>query len=388
MERALARLRALDTSRPEVSDGLLGVLLVAAAAVSDMLAEGARPPDATLAALLVAAALPYPLRRRSPLPVYVVGSLPVLGLMSLGYSSAVIGAGLMLLAYSVACWRGVRQTALAGAWTLVLMAAVMIVLPSPMGFGELATNLALFGGALLAGRGSHARRDVVRLLEERAQLAEHARVEEARRAVSEERLRIAQELHDVIGHSLGVIALQAGVGAHVIDTDPAEAKASLVAVSETSRSALTEVRRILGALRTDGDSYRPPPGIDALKDLAEELTAAGLPVEVRVEGVPSHVPSALGLTAYRLVQEALTNVVRHAGPATAMVTVRYEDDAVTLEVLDDGRLPVRGTPGTGHGQLGMRERVAVWGGTLTAGPRPEGGYRVAARLPYRTEEVR
>ena len=178
----------------------------------------------------------------------------------------------------------------------------------------------------------------------------------------------------MLGHSLGVIALQAGVGAHVIDVDPAEAKASLEAISQTSRSSLAEVRRILGALRTDSGvtGYHPPLGLDALDALAAELTEAGLPVTVQVRGTPQDVPPALGLTAYRVVQEALTNVLRHAGPsARADVSVRYDDRQVTIQVDDDGHpAPApRTSPRTGHGQLGMRERVSVWGGTLQVGPR-------------------
>ena len=151
------------------------------------------------------------------------------------------------------------------------------------------TNAALFTGAFALGRSAHVRRENVVLLQERAHLAEQARAEEARHAVADERLRIAQELHDVLGHSLGVIALQAGVGAHVIDVDPAEAKASLEAISRTSRSSLAEVRRILGALRTDRPActgYHPPPGLDALDALAVELTEAGLPVTVQVTRNP------------------------------------------------------------------------------------------------------
>jgi signal transduction histidine kinase len=227
---------------------------------------------------------------------------------------------------------------------------------------------------------------------ERAALAEQARAGQAQHAVADERLRITQELHDVLAHSLGVIALQAGVGAHILDVDPVEAKASLLAISDTSRSALTEVRRILGALRDQGDpaTYHPPPGLDAVGDLAAELTTAGLPVQVHIQGKRDHIPAALDLTAYRLVQESLTNVLKHAGPARAEVTIRYELGAVVLEVLDDGqgRAATTERATLGHGQLGMRERVSVWGGSLTAGARPAGGYRVTARLPYVEQDSR
>ena len=272
-----------------------------------------------------------------------------------------------------------------------MLATVAVARPGALPPGELLTNAALFVGAFGLGRSTRVRHANTALLRERAELAERARSEAARLAVSEERLRIAQELHDVIGHSLGVIALQAQVGAHVIDADPAEAKAALVAVSGTSRTALTEIRRILGAMHdAAAESYHPAPGLRSVGDLAAELTGAGLPVEVRTVGTPEQVPTALDMTAYRLVQEALTNVAKHAGPTHATVTVRYEPGALDLEILDDGPADGAAAPAPtasahaspGHGQLGMRERVAVWGGTLEAGPRPEGGYAVRAHLPF------
>ena len=393
MNAALARLRDLDTRRPWILDCVLAVVIFAAAAVSAATpAEQFRSPDATAYLLIALGAAPYAARRRWPFAVLVLASIPVVALLALGYSSSVIGAALFLAAYTVAAYSDRHVTSLAVAYAVIVMVVVIVVAPpNAMGVGAVVTNAALFTGAFALGRSAHVRRENVVLLEERAQLAEQARADEARHAVADERLRIAQELHDVLGHSLGVIALQAGVGAHVIDVDPAEAKASLEAISRTSRSSLAEVRRILGALRTDADTgprgYHPPPGLDALDTLATELTEAGLPVRVHVLGVPHEVPAALDLTGYRVAQEALTNVVRHAGPAQAEVTVRYEDRQVTVQVDDDGRgTTAQGSSAGGHGQLGMRERVAVWGGTLHTGPRPEGGYRVIATLPYDTQE--
>lgn len=390
MREELARLRDLDAQRPWVLDSVLAMAIFVAAAVSAATPSSQfRAPDMIVYLLIALGAAPYAGRRRWPLPVLVLASIPVLALLALGYSSAVIGAALFLAAYTVAAYSSRRITALAIGYAGFVMVIVVMVAPTAMGIGAVVTNAALFTGAFALGRSAHVRRENVVLLQERAQLAEQARVEEARHAVADERLRIAQELHDVLGHSLGVIALQAGVGAHVIDVDPAEAKASLEAISRTSRSSLAEVRRILGALRTDADAtgYHPPPGLAALDGLAAELTEAGLPVRVDVQGAPQQVPAALDLTGYRVVQEALTNVARHAGPAQAEVTVRYESGKVTVQVDDDGRgAATRGADTGGHGQLGMRERVAVWGGTLHTGPRPEGGYRVTATLPYQAQE--
>jgi signal transduction histidine kinase len=186
---------------------------------------------------------------------------------------------------------------------------------------------------------------------------------------------------------MGVIAVQASVGEHVIDGNPEEAKRALHAISEVSRSTLTEIRRMLGALRETDDetaSYAPAPGLDELDRLVRELDGAGVPVEVSYEGTRAELPRGVDLTAYRIVQEALTNVLKHAGRARARVQVRYEPGALGLEILDDGR-GVNGraeASGSGHGLVGMRERVAVYGGTLEAGPRVGGGFRVAVRLPY------
>lgn len=388
-----AQLRSIDGQRPELLDTVIAGVLLLGAVTSAQLAPGTRPPDATYVALVTVGAVPYVWRRRAPFVVLASASVPVLVLIALGYTSAVIGAGLFLAAYTVAAWSGKRRTALATAYVTFLVIAVVVVIPRTMTFGEIATNVALFAGAVGLGHSTHVRRQNVLLLRERAELAERARRQEALRAVSDERLRIAQELHDVIGHSLGVIALQAGVGAHVIDHDPAEAKASLLAVAATSRSALAEVRQILGALRDDDEpeGYLPQPGLRALDRLTEELARVGLQVDLHVEGDDDGVPAALDLTAYRLVQEGLTNVLKHAGATRADVLVRYENDAVELEVRDDGRTapPARDDHAAApRGHVGMRERVAVWGGTLTTGPRPGGGYVVTARLPFQRRAER
>ena len=387
------RTRAVDVQHPEVLDCFLALAIFTGAGISGAAGGGQRPSDGTFFLLLALGSLPYAMRRRAPLTVLVVASLPVLALIGLGYTSAVVGSGLFLAAYTVAALRTPRCLAAAVGWVAVLVATIAVVKPSALPPDELLTNAALFVGAFGLGRSTRVRHANSALLKERAELAERARSEAARLAVSEERLRIAQELHDVIGHSLGVIALQAQVGAHVIHADPAEAKAALAAVSSTSRTALAEIRRILGSMHdAAAEGYHPAPGLASVGDLGAEFTGAGLPVEVRTVGTPEPVPAALDVTAYRLVQEALTNVAKHAGRSRATVTVRYEPGALGLEILDEG--PTDGTPtrrayspstdaSPGHGQLGMRERVAVWGGSLETGPRPEGGYVVRAHLPFR-----
>jgi signal transduction histidine kinase len=233
------------------------------------------------------------------------------------------------------------------------------------------------------GDATRRRQEAIGAARERAVELERAREELARRAVVEEQLRIARELHDVVAHSMSIIAVQSGVGAHVLDSQPEEARKALTAIEVTSRPALTEMRRLLGVLRQEAEpsgSLTPTPGLAEVDALAAEVARAGARVEVRIEGTRPELPPGLDLSAYRIVQEALTNVVRHAGPATARIRIRYAPQSVDVEVVDDGR-GGNPRPGDGHGIAGMRERAALYGGTLHAGPRPGGGFRVAARLP-------
>ncbi|MEV6812832.1 sensor histidine kinase [Micromonospora sp. NPDC051296] len=216
-----------------------------------------------------------------------------------------------------------------------------------------------------------------------ATLRAHAAAE----AVTAERLRIARELHDMVAHSIGVIAIQAGVGARVIDSQPAQARAALATIEATSRDALAGLRRTLGALRRgagEAVSLDPAPGLADLDRLVAATGDAGVRVELRQQG-GRPVPPDVDLAAYRIVQEALTNVVRHAGVDTCRVTVERGDEAVTVEVVDDGRGGPVGAEG--HGLVGMRERALALGGHLHAAPRPERGFRVAARLPVRSESA-
>ncbi|QGN47697.1 sensor histidine kinase [Micromonospora sp. WMMC415] len=208
------------------------------------------------------------------------------------------------------------------------------------------------------------------------------REHEAAEAVTAERLRIARELHDQVAHSIGVIAIQAGMGARVIDSQPAQARAALTTIEETSRETLAGLRRTLRALRrpeAESAPLDPTPGLADLDRLVTAAADAGVRVEARQRGERRPVPADLDLAAFRIVQEALTNVVRHAGTDRCRVTVTHGPDELAVEVVDDGRGGAVG--GAGHGLVGMRERVAMAGGRFRAGPRPEGGFRVAAWLP-------
>ncbi|MCB0911036.1 MAG: sensor histidine kinase [Propionibacteriaceae bacterium] len=378
-------LRRLDAARP----WLLDTCLAAGLLLASVLAAGAAqagPPPAWVIGLLIAAAAPYSFRRAAPLPTLVVAGLLVCSLILLGQGTAVIGSALFLAAYTVAAQEELPATVSAAVFCLVLLVVVALTAPQRMGWPETATNLALFVGSFALGRASRSRQEAARLEAERAELAELAQAEVARSAASEERLRIARELHDVVGHSLGVIALQAGVGARVARSDPEEARSSLLAIADRSRASLHEVRQILGALRSTDDDLEPTPGLDDLDRLVTQAAATNLGVTIEQVGEPWSVSEALGLTVYRLVQESLTNVVRHARARTAHVRIRYTADRLILTVTDDGTGLRPGTA-VGTGQIGMRERVAIWDGELHAGNRAEGGYEVSVSIP-RPEEAR
>jgi signal transduction histidine kinase len=217
---------------------------------------------------------------------------------------------------------------------------------------------------------------------ERAARAERGREERARSAVSEERARIARELHDVVGHSVSVMTVQASAVRRLLRPEQERERAALLIVEQTGREALAEMRRMVGVLRRpeEAPALAPQPSLEHVERLVEQAREAGLTVELRVEGDPLPLPAGVDLTAYRLVQEGLTNALKHARAQRAQVLVRYSDGDIEVTVSDDGRGTGSGEGG-GHGLVGMRERVAVYGGELEAGPRAEGGYRLRARLP-------
>jgi signal transduction histidine kinase len=237
------------------------------------------------------------------------------------------------------------------------------------------------GFPIVAGRIFHRRHATdERLARENAELAAE-RDRRAAEAVAEERARIARELHDVVAHAISVIVLQARGGRRVLTTSPEEASGAFDTIEHTGEQALDEMRRLLAMLRYDEEhGLTPQPGLHALDDLAGSISRMGLPVEVVREGTPVELSAGVDLSAYRIVQEALTNALKHAGPARARVHVRYAADHVDLEVLDDG--PGTGTGGgSGHGLVGIRERAELYGGRVEAGRCPEGGYAVRASLP-------
>jgi signal transduction histidine kinase len=351
------------------------------------------PPRGMLAlgyALVLLHTLPLAARRRFPGAVLAASVASGLAAAAIGLPE-VLGLAILVAVYSVAAYGG-RWVALAGLAAAELGSAAVQLTPGRFQMPTPVGNALIIAAAWLLGHFVGVRRAYTARLERTAEL-ERTRAELARRAVAEERLRLARELHDVVAHSISVIAVQSGVGAHVAHTQPEEAAKALAAIEATSRAALTELRRLLGVLRQEGEpqaSLAPVPGLADLDALLAEVAKAGLGVRLRVEGTPSPLPAGVDLSAYRIVQEALTNVVKHAGPARAQVVVGYGDRDVTVEVTDDGQGVVaptgNGQTRVGHGLIGMRERVAAFGGDLEAGPRPGGGFRVAARLPLAADQ--
>jgi signal transduction histidine kinase len=378
-----------------------GLALVAAGLSTGLFAElvdTAQPalprPVVALGYMLVLLhTLPMAARRRFPLAVLATSVASALAFAALGLPPFFLGPAILVPVYTVAAYCD-RRASLAGLAAVEVALALAAVRLTGVGVELVAwVQFALIiGAAWLLGRFVGDRRVYAAKLEQRTAELEQAREELARRAVAEERLRLARELHDVVAHSISVIAVQSGVGAHVANTQPKEAAKALAAIEATSRAALTELRRLLGVLRQEGEpqgSLAPVPGLADLDSLLAEVAKAGLAVRLRVEGTPSPLPAGVDLSAYRIVQEALTNVVKHAGPARAQVTIRYSDRDVTVEVTDDGRgaaAPTGDGPvATGHGLIGMRERVAAFGGDLKVGPELGNGFRVAARLPLAAE---
>ena len=369
--------------------------------------SGPRPPDAALVAGLwllslsiilglvdgagrqgLAAAIafahiaPLAWRRRHPEGVLLAMAATGLAFATTGNSVVCLGPAVLVAVYAVAAYGPPhRSLLLVGGATAAMVVAVAA---SGARFDTMAGNAVVFAVVWLVG--DRQRRAVAEAAAERARAAELASSREqlARQAVMEERLAIARELHDIVAHAMSVITVQSGTARMVMDGSPDVAREALSAIEDTSRKALAEMRRLLSVLRADtaagGDVLLSPArGLADLDSLVDVAAASGLRVELSRQGDPVALPAGAELAAYRIVQEALTNVCRHARASSASVVVRYEPSEVAVEVTDDG---IGGAPRPGgHGLVGMRERAALYGGEVEAAPRPEGGFRVRARIP-------
>ncbi|MFG2173853.1 sensor histidine kinase [Streptomyces niveus] len=363
--------------------------------------EAAGTPHAAIAAVVVLlVSLTVVLRRRAPEKMLL--AVAVLGVVQLlaDVPSNPSDFAMLALIYTVSARGGPRwavQLGLIGGLAAAPLAQLRWPTPEAGFAGQIFLTVVLavpFALAWVLGDSVRTRRAYFAQLEERASRLEKEREAQAKVAVAAERARIARELHDVVAHNVSVMVVQADGAAYVLDTAPEQARQALETISGTGRQALAEMRRLLGVLRTgdvkESGEYVPQPDVRQIEDLVEQVRSAGLTVDFKVEGTPRSLPSGVELTAYRIVQEALTNSRKHGGPDVgASVRLVYFDDGLGLLVEDDGRgagheLYVDGgADGRGHGLIGMRERVGMVGGTLDAGPRPGGGFRISALLPLK-----
>jgi signal transduction histidine kinase len=340
------------------------------------------PVLAAVAALFTT--VPIALRRYRPLGVLAI-AVTAETLLLIFSNDSPAPVGVIVALYTVAAYCERRVSIRAAAWVALPITVGVIVNNGPHA-GRVIPELAVIAIAWVIGDNLRTRRAYLSELKERAARLEREREEKADRAVAEERVRIARELHDVIAHNVSVMVVQAAAGEEVFDQDPERARESLSAVASTGRAALTELRRLLGVIRADDDpgqepAFAPQPGIEYVGELVRQVNDAGLPVELSVIGEPRPLPEGVALCAYRIVQEALTNTLKHAQASGARVNVRYAADALELRVVDDGRGNSQVNGEAGHGLIGMRERVALFGGELTTSGRAGRGYEVRARLP-------
>ena len=383
----MAALYAWLRRHPKLVDGGLAAILAFVGTATSMAAN-----TLTAVPLAIALAVPVMFRRAYPIAAFAagvaIGALQVL----LNFRPSATDLVIVILLYTLAAYTP-RRVSAAGLAVCLVGSAVAVTQWKPDRLSLL--NSLLVGSIMFAGPSLIAwvlgdsmryRRAYYSGLEGRAARLEAERDAQAQVAAAAERARIARELHDVVAHNVSVMVVQADGASYALLSDPDRAREALTAIASTGRQALTEMRRMLGVLRRDEDGTEPGraplPGIGQLGELLDQTRASGLAVSFTVEGVPQPLPGGAALAAYRIVQESLTNTRKHGGPrATAQVTLRYLEDALVLRITDDGRGSAAASDGAGHGLTGMRERVAIYGGWVQAGPRPSGGYHVTARLP-------
>jgi signal transduction histidine kinase len=379
------RLSSLSARDWRTIDRVLVGLLFAGGVLSALFGDNVQGPRWLNALLLGAVSLCFLWRRSYPLVALccVLGGL-VLSQLVLTPPPDLFVAVLMLAAGSYAA--GAHLEGRRGLLGLALAVTTVITVAAIANPNDIFFPVTFFCVVpWLVGRTLRNHTLLARELAEKAERAEHARVEEERRAIAAERSRIARELHDVLAHSLSVMVVQSSAARRIVERDPERAVEAAALVEQTGREALVELRHLFGPVRRgEGEELSGPPSITRLDQLAARARAAGLSVELDVEGTPVDLPPGVDLTAYRVVQEALTNTLKHAGRAQATVRVTYEPNEVVIAVEDDGT-PAEGAldESGGYGLLGMRERVSLYGGMIQAGPREQGGYAVRARLPTR-----
>jgi signal transduction histidine kinase len=378
----------------QVQDAMLAVFVTLFQILGTMRAAGNQPAARPLAdpdwlgyVLLTVAGLVLVVRRRWPVAVFATTVACSVVYYTAGYPDGPGWVGLFVAIYTVtALGDGHRSLQIVAAGKVVLI-TVWLATADLQAFNAAGWVFFRIGAAIMAaalGESVRTRRVLAAEAQERVERAERTKEEEARRRVDAERLRIAREVHDTVAHAIAVINVHAGVTAHVLDKRPEQARDTLVTIEQTSARALGELRATLGMLREADDRRAPTPGLGQVEELVGMAREAGLDVKVEVASPPRELPGTTDHAAYRILQESITNAIRHAGPARVTVSVTYGPDELELRVADDGHGPRdagRGGGDAGRGIVGMRERAALLGGELTAGPRPGGGFQVRACLP-------
>jgi signal transduction histidine kinase len=385
-------MRAID---PHAVDALVALALTVAALVTVIGRingdDEFRNNDFLGTALVLLQTLPLAVRRVAPLGALVVINSAIGVHAAMGYEMVQAGTfGSLIALYGVASLTDSRRGIVAALIMVPAFAIFFATNRQEFGVGEIASICGTWAVGWFLGTYIRIRGEQAEAAGERADWLERDRDVRAREAVADERARIARELHDMVGHALNLIVIQAGGAQRVFESRPELARQSLASIESSGRQALSDMERMLEILRVaEGPDQvlSPQPGLRQVDSLAAHVSEAGLPVEVAVEGSPTELPSSVDLSAYRIVQEALTNSLKHAGASRAKVSIRYGPHSLELEVTDDGRGRSERGPSDeegGRGLIGMRERVALFGGELSAGPMPEGGFRVLARLPLRS----
>jgi signal transduction histidine kinase len=373
-------------TRRQIIDIALPLFLAVVASLELALTEEVEGPAGVAVAFALLTTLPLIWRRRYP--VALLAWILAWFAIADGFYNFADVAGSPFAALLLATYGAGAYTDRRGAWISAgLLAAFLVglVVSSAEPIGDFFFIGGIMFGVFLAATVVRSRQELASALAARTVELEHEREEKARLAVAEERARIARELHDVVAHNLSIMVLQAGAERKALGDERPETAEVLDTIEQTGRTAMAEMRRLLGMLRRSDDelALAPQPSLAHLEDLVSQVREAGMPVELVVEGTPRPLAPGIDLSAYRIVQEALTNALKHAGPARARVTVRYGADALDIEIADDGAGASAEAPavGSGHGLVGMRERVALFGGDLATGRRRGGGYTVRARLP-------
>ena len=359
---------------------MLSGALVVAGLVEALTTTETTMPRAVHAAITTTVMLALALRRRAPLAVVVVALAAIL-VGGRPDTPFVLFAAMVIACYSAGRFLDGRRA---------LVGLLIAVGPAGLGLAlddgdaaDLAAIAVLYGGPWVVGRLVQQETRRADTADARAAELEVADADRRAQAAAEERARIARELHDIVSHSISVITLQTQAVRRRLRPDQGAEARDLAAVESTARQAMVELRRLFGVLRADGEPapLAPQPGLDQLPRLLERTREARLPVLLRIQGEPTPLSPGIDLAAYRIVQESVTNALKHAGEARVTVTLDYAPAELSISVVDDGRVPSRANGGSGHGLVGMRERIQLYGGRLDAGPRPEGGYAVHAVLP-------